>query len=159
MAIGLYTVNFEAMALCFRAKIHEYLEEHEAGALSAFNKAARTAFATFEFCGPRLVRLNVLSQDEFDALSAMRMRRNNFAHQGYNEVMSLTLDDINDDVLLMYRITSKVDRWAVPRVSPREGPQVIRLRISPAFFPGFISQVARQVVAGPLRVRHPESDA
>ncbi len=158
MAIGLYTVNFEAMALCFRAKIYEYLQEHDPAKIKEFISACDTAFKTFEFCGPRLVALNVISNAEFDALSVMRKRRNIFAHEGFNEVLGLTLADIDDDVQAMYIITDKVNRWTVPTLSPKPVPEYIRVSIAPTFFPGFVSQVARQVVAGPLRVLESESD-
>jgi hypothetical protein len=158
MTIGLYTVNFEAMALCFRAKIYEYFQECEPSTIKQFLKECDTAFKTFEFCGPRLASLNVITNDEFDSLTDMRKRRNLFAHEGYNEVIGLTLSDIDADVQVMYSITKKVNRWVVPALSPRPVPKSVRFTISPEFFPGFVSQVARQVVAGPLQVMEPEND-
>lgn len=156
MAIGLYTVNFEAMALCFRAKVYEYLQEHDQESLKNFLSACDTAFKTFEFCGPRLVSLNVITNEEFGSLTAMRKRRNLFAHEGYNEILGLTLEDIDLDVQVMFAITKKVHRWPVPTKSPKPLPSTIRFSISPAFFPGFVSQIARQVVAGPLKVSDSE---
>lgn len=123
MAIGLYTVNFEAMALCFRAKMYEYLQEHDPSAINHFLKACDTAFKTFEFCGPRLVTLNVITSDEFDNLTAMRKRRNLYAHEGYKEIIGLTLSDIDTDVQIMFAITSKVHQWSVPSLRPRPIPK------------------------------------
>lgn len=158
MTIGLYTVNFEAMALCFRAKLYEYLQEHQPSAIRKFLRACDTAFKTFEFCGSRLVLLNVITNDEFDSLADMRKRRNLFAHEGYNEVLGLTLSDIDADVQAMYSITKKVNEWIVPALSPKPVPSSVSFTISPTFFPGFVSQVARQVVAGPLKVMEFEND-
>src|SRR5688572_22285888 len=98
LAIGLYTVAFESMALCFRAKIFEYLIEHSATDLKAFRKACNTAYLTFKFCGPRLVTFGVILQTELDCLAAIRERRNLFAHEGYNHLLTLTLAEIDDDV-------------------------------------------------------------
>ncbi len=158
MAIGLYTVNFEAMALCFRAKVYEYLQEADPASINRFLAACGTAFETFEFCGPRLIALNVISYDQFNALTAMRKRRNLFAHEGFNEVLGLTLADIDADVQSMYVITKSVNGWVVPTLTPKPIPNSVRLSVSPAFFPGFVSQVARQIVAGPLRVSQTESE-
>lgn len=157
MTIGLYTVNFEAMALCFRAKVYEYIQEYEPSVIKKFLRACDTAFKTFEFCGPRLVSLNVITNEELESLTDMRKRRNLFAHEGYNEVIGLTLADIETDIQAMYLITKKVDGWVVPTFSPKRVPNFIKFTISPAFFPGVISQIAHQVVAGPLKVTESET--
>ena len=155
IAIGLYTVAFESMVLSFRGRMYEYLGLHDTGSLKVFLKACNTADKTFKFCAPRLVNLCVLQQTDVNALKTMRQRRNSFAHEGYNEMMSLTISDVEADVQLMYGITRKVELWRLP--SPQTGvvekrsvakkrpvTETRHFSISPAIF-GMYLQIAREI--------------
>lgn len=155
IAIGLYTVSFESMVLSFRGRMYAYLRLHDPGSLKAFLKACNTADKTFKFCAPKLVGRGVLQQTDIDALKAMRERRNMFAHEGYNEMMSLTISDVEADVQLMYGITRKVELWRLPalqtgvmekRTVSEKRPQTEtrQFSISPAIF-GMYLQIAREI--------------
>ena len=168
IAIGLYTVSFESMVLSFRGRMYEYLGLQEPDSLKAFLKACNNADKTFKFCAPRLVDLNVLQQTDVDALKTMRQRRNTFAHEGYNKMMSLTISDVEADVQLMYGITRKVELWqltppqtGVVETSPvaKKHPvtETRQFSISPAIF-GMYLQIAIEIGYSKLPIT-PEREA
>ena len=158
MAIGLYTVGFESTALCFRAKVYEYLCEHDPTRLPKFLKSTKTAYATFEFCGEILIAQGILSQSEIDSLHQLRDRRNLFTHESYNRVFDLKVQEVLPDVQQLHGITAKVDRWVVPRSSPCDLKGATPFRISPAFF-GFVGKIVENMSYGRLDLRDKRSDA
>jgi hypothetical protein len=113
MAIGLYTISFEATALSFRAKIHEYIVERDRSQLSRFTKACGTAYNTFDFCGPILLENGVIGQGDLESLNDIRMRRNLFAHNGYNRVFDLRVQEVLPDVKQLHVIAQKVLGWSI----------------------------------------------
>nr|WP_315593675.1 hypothetical protein [uncultured Cupriavidus sp.] len=120
VAIGLYTVAFESMVLTFRAQMQGYLLTNDPLSLPAFKKACETADKTFKFCVPTVVKASILSQEEVDSLVDVRKRRNKMAHEGYNAMLSLTVEDIEDDVTKMFAISRRVEQWrqAVTKQNP-----------------------------------------
>jgi hypothetical protein len=111
VAIGLYTVAFESMVLTFRAQMRGYLIKNNPASLSSFDKACNTADQTLRFCESKIIQVGILDQAEVDALVAVRRRRNKMAHEGYNEMLNLTVKDIEGDVALMFRVSRKVEQW------------------------------------------------
>lgn len=95
MAIGLYTISFEATALSFRAKIHEYLIESDRSQLSRFAKACGTAYDTFDFCGPILLENGVIGQTDLESLNEIRGRRNPLPCAVAGELRSRVSDTSN----------------------------------------------------------------
>ena len=152
MAIGLYTISFEATALSFRAKVHEYLTETDRSQLSRFKKACGTAYNTFDFCGPILLANSVIGQADLESLTAMRERRNLFAHQGHNRVFDLEVQEVLPDVKQLHKITQKVQGWRIPVRELRLAPRTVEFSISPAFF-GFVAQIVEQMSYGRIDVR------
>lgn len=144
LAIGLYTVAFESMVLSFRGRMFDYLKIKDPDSVKAFLKACGTADNTFKFCTPKLLKAGIIKQSDVDALSDMRKRRNVFAHEGYNEVMSLSVADVEDDVQLMYRITRKIENWEDSRKANVGVGQPTPLSISPAIF-GLYLHVAKEI--------------
>jgi hypothetical protein len=149
IAIGLYTVAFESMVLSFRGGMHGYLKANDPGSFASFLKACDTADKTFKFCAPKLVNLGVIEDADVRRLNEMRKRRNTFAHEGYDEMMSLTVSDVEPDVLLMLRIARKVERWMPAQARRDVGGTGHLFSISPAIF-GMYMQVARKIAHSKL---------
>jgi hypothetical protein len=148
LAIGLYTVAFESMVLSFRGRMYDYIKGADHGSLNDFWKACNTADKTFKFCTPKLVKLGIIESTDVEALTSMRKRRNSFAHEGYNNMMSLSVSDVEDDVQLMFRITRKVEQW-MPASSPMNPDGSFSFSISPAIF-GMYLQIARDIAYSKL---------
>ncbi len=144
LAIGLYTVAFESMVLSFRGRMFDYLNAKDPASVKDFLKACSTADNTFKFCTPKLLKVGIIEQTDVNALSKMRKRRNTFAHQGYNEMMNLSVADVKDDVQLMYRITRKVEKWKDSHKPSAAVGERIPFSISPAIF-GLYLKVATEI--------------
>ena len=151
LAIGLYTIAFESMVLSFRGGMHDHLKVNDPESLRKLLKACSAAHDTFRFCTPVLLQLGVIKKADSDALTDMRKRRNKFSHEGYNEVMSLSVADVESDVLLMYRITGKVERWRLSAQSSRATrstsagtTETRHFSVSPAIF-GMYLQAAKEI--------------
>jgi hypothetical protein len=152
LAIGLYTVSFESMVFSFRRKMYGYLQEHDNASLGKFMKACNTADNTFKFCTPKLVTVGILESAEVDKLNEMRKRRNKFAHEGYNEIASVTVADVEGDVKLMLGITRKVEAWK--NVTPAQVGRTISASVSPAIF-GFYLGIATNIASSSLLLKEP----
>lgn len=134
VAIGLYTVAFESMVLSFRAQMYGHLQRTAAAEAEHFvNKHCGTADQTFKYCTPKLLSRGVLSEHDAQALNDVRKRRNHFAHAGYNEMLVLKVKDVDADVVLMHKITSKMERWH-QEVRPDNPDGSRSFKISPAIF-------------------------
>ena len=154
MSLGLYTVAFESMVLTFKAQMHGYLTRNQDENLKTFKKDCLTANKTLRYCEPRLVSLGVLTQDEIDSLKAMRENRNVLAHEGYNQMLKLTISDVQDDVILMARICKKVENWnQVIREANPDGSQ--SFYVVPSIFALYL-KVAQQLAQTILSI--PASD-
>lgn len=140
IAIGLYTVAFESMVLTFRGQMHGYLSKNEPSSLPAFKTACKTADKTLKFCESKVISIGILAQVEIDALVAIRKRRNSMAHEGYNQMLTLTVKDVEDDVAAMFGISRKLEQWG--QLDVRENPDgSIPFRISPSIFGMYLSGV------------------
>jgi hypothetical protein len=149
LAIGLYTVAFESMVLTFRAQMQGYLIRNDPGSLPAFEKACGTADQTLKFCEPRIIEAGVLDPEEVSALIAVRRRRNKMAHEGYNEMLNLTIKDIEGDVALMFKISRKVERWR-QAVRQNNADGSVPFSIAPSIF-GLYLSAAQELARTTLR--------
>lgn len=156
LAIGLYTVSFESMVLSFRAKMYGYLQAHDASSLGKFMKACSTADNTFKFCAPKLIEFGILEKADVDSLNEMRKRRNRFAHEGYNEVMNVTVADVEGDVHLMHKITQKVQLWRNATPPPLAVGESVSFSISPAIF-GLYLNIATDIAWSKLPLEKPSA--
>ncbi|WP_175010356.1 hypothetical protein [Burkholderia lata] len=139
VAIGLYTVAFESMVLTFRAQMHGYLSKNDPRALSDFEKkACKTADQTLQFCAKPVIQAGILDRAEIDTIGAIRRRRNKMAHEGYNEMLTLAVKDIEDDVSTMFRISRKVEQWRQTTREPNPDGSV-SFSISPTIFRLYLS--------------------
>ena len=152
IAIGLYTVAFESMVLSFRGRMLDYLRANDPDSLKAFWKACNTADRTFKFCTPKLVNLGVIESSDVTTLNEMRKRRNVFAHEGYNNMMSLTVSDVEDDVQFMFKLTRSVELWT-PAASQRIAGNTFQFSISPAIFIMYL-QIAKDIAYSKLPLEY-----
>jgi hypothetical protein len=150
VAIGLYTVAFESMVLSFRAQMHGYLTKHEPDSLASFVKACETANKTLKFCTPKMLEVGVLNQIDIDALVVVRRRRNAMAHEGYNEMLNLTVQEIEDDVALIFKLSRKVEQWRQSVHEPTPDGS-IPFSIAPSIF-GLYLSVAQELARTKLNV-------
>ncbi|MBR8507397.1 MULTISPECIES: hypothetical protein [Burkholderia cepacia complex] len=151
VAVGLYTVAFESMVLTFRAQMHGYLSKYDPSRLQEFEKkACKTADQTLQFCEPTLVQAGILDQAEIAALTILRRRRNKMAHEGYNEMFTLTVKDIEDDVTLMFKASRKVEQWRQAIREPNPDGSV-PFSVSPSIFRLYLS-VAQELACTKLSV-------
>jgi hypothetical protein len=111
ISLGLFGACFEAMVLAFRSKTQEWLIEYEPARLDKFYVACRTAYTTFEFCGPVLIANGAMSESDFLSLSEIRERRNELTHDAYNHLVTLRLADLASDLNQIDRITTRVVNW------------------------------------------------
>lgn len=132
MAIGLYTVALESTLLSMRAQVHGYLLENDPAGLRKFERVQDRAKTLIDFCSPVLLQLEVLNDDEIERLHQIRGRRNLVAHKGYNEILSLTVRGIEEDVRALALITKKLEDWN-QKFDPERG-NTVRLSVSPAIF-------------------------
>jgi hypothetical protein len=152
IAIGLYTMSFEATALAFKSKINDYLIANDRARLPALYKACDTSFKTFEFCGPILIANNVIEQADLDQLTVIRKRRNQLTHEAYNRAFDLPVAEVMPDVKCLHRITRKVQGWSLPAHVTKEKEAANNFTISPAFF-GFVAQIVEEMSYGKIDVR------
>jgi len=148
VSIGLYTVAFESMVLTFRAQMYGYLKKNDPASLDAFRTACGTADKTLKFCELKMVQFGILGQAEIDALVVVRRRRNKMAHEGYNEMINLTVKEIEDDVVQMFKVCRKVENWrqAVKEQNP-DGS--IPFAIAPSIF-GLYLEAAKDLARSKL---------
>jgi len=156
LAMGLYNVSFESMVLSFRGKMYAHLQTHDVNSLQKFMEACNSADNTFKFCTPKLIELGVIDKEDVNSIREMRKRRNKFAHEGYNEITTVTVADVEEDVWLMNRITHKVQNWKSSDSSAPAVGEVISLKISPAIFSLYLS-VANDIATSLLPLERPNS--
>jgi hypothetical protein len=111
VAIGLYTVAFESLALTCREQMQGYLMHADQALIPAFTKACSTANNTILFCEQQLCSNGILDQRDLDSLTRVRKRHNAMAHAGYNHMLYLTIKDVKDDVELMFILARKIEIW------------------------------------------------
>jgi hypothetical protein len=111
IAIGLYTVAFESLVLTVKAQMQGHLQKRDPAALKKFYGSLGTSNSTLKFCEPRLVAEGVVDSAEMSSLVAIRRRRNQMAHEGYNETFDLTIEDVAEDIRAMFFIARKVENW------------------------------------------------
>lgn len=134
VAIGLYTVAFESMVLSFRQQMYGHLHAASSEDAEEFSKKhCKTADQTFKFCTPVLISHDVLNHEDVNALDGVRRRRNHFAHAGYDEMLDLQVKDVDDDVLLMHRISRKVGSW-MQQLRPVSQDGSVPFTVSPNIF-------------------------
>lgn len=162
IAIGLYTVAFESMVLSFRAAALRFLSVNLPELLVEFRKSCGTADKTFKFCGPRLVEWGALNREDVAKLKDMRDRRNYYAHEAYNEVMSLTVKNIEDDVEFMLAMARKTDRFAAtirdPEPTAIEKGVTVTFSLAPAAF-GLYLSVAQEIALTSLALNVEDDNA
>lgn len=148
IAIGLYTVAFESMVLTFRAQMQGHLQKNSPSSLTAFKNSCKTAEKTFDFCEPLIIRFGILAQADLNALGAIRRRRNKMAHEGYNHMLNLTVEEVEEDVALMFRICRKVESWRqATTVQTPDGS--IPFSVAPSIF-GLYLEAANNLARGKL---------
>jgi len=111
MAIGLYTVAFESLVLTIKNQIQGHLKRQDPATLRKFYKSLGTANTTLNFCQPILVTAGVIDSGDVDSLIAIRRRRNEMAHEGYNKAFDLTIDAVAEDIRAMFKLAKKVENW------------------------------------------------
>ncbi|KUM05059.1 hypothetical protein KIF53_19245 [Chromobacterium subtsugae] len=150
LAIGLYTVAFESLVLTVKDQMQGYLASNEPTSLKKFYGSLGTANNTLKFCEPRLVQHGVLDTREIELLSRVRQRRNQMAHEGYNNTFTLTISDIEDDVDAMFKIARKVENWRQAIRQPNADGSS-SFGVAPSIF-GLYLQVAQELARKNLSV-------
>ena len=151
VAIGLYTVAFESMVLSFRAQMYGHLQRTSPTDAEVFSdRHCNTADQTFKYCTPKLLNHGILTDPDVQLLNTVRKRRNHFAHAGYNEMLTLQIKDVDADVVLMHKITGKVERWRQD-LRPDNPDGSRSFSISPAIF-GLYRNAAIELAATKLVV-------
>lgn len=151
VAIGLYTVAFESMVLAFRSQMYGHLQRTSPADAEVFSKKhCSTADNTFKYCTPKLLNHKILTDPDVQLLNTVRKKRNHFAHAGYNEMLTLQIKDIDADVVLMHKITGKVERWR-QNLRPANPDGSWSFSISPGIF-GLYRNVATELAATKLAV-------
>lgn len=143
------------MVLTFRAQMHGYLSQQEPTLLTKFIKECQTADRTLKFCKPRMIENGILSQSETDGLDAIRLRRNTMAHEGYNQMLNLAVEDIEDDVVLMFQISQKVEQWR-QSINKLNDDGSVSFSIAPSIF-GLYLAGAQELARTKLKARADQS--
>lgn len=150
LAIGLYTVAFESLVLAAREQMQAFITKHEPNAKNAFDTSLSTSNNTLKFCEPWLLEHGVLEKTELAELAAIRRRRNEIAHEGYNKMLQLTVADVEPDVRTMLSITAKIQNWR--QATRPDNPDGSRsFYLAPSIF-GLYLQVAKELAATKLQV-------
>ncbi|WP_175044538.1 hypothetical protein [Burkholderia lata] len=155
IAIGLFTVAFESMVLTIRAQTYGYLCKNDPTSLPAFDKACDTADKTLKFSAPMMCRAGVVEEIELDTLSRIRQRRNKMAHEGYNQMFTLKIKDVEEDVKLMLKISAKVERWC-QSTQERTTGKLVPFSVAPSIF-GLYLSVAQDLACTKLYVEEDET--
>ena len=78
------------------------------------------------------------------------------AHEGYNEVCNLSVEDVAKDVVFMFKVSRKLERWN--QISRKDNPDgVPSFYVAPSIF-GLYLQVAQELARTKLYIKPDPKD-